>query len=140
MDPRPRRLSVCVLYYVSLALYVRIPGIYLLPSRKRIAVWSAGVVTNLFLAAGFMILSSFSSGDLRLSLFIGVFVNLMMAVNSLMPFMCPDGYCVLSTVLKMPNLRKSLCLASGAGSVANGGVELGSPRVAAGRLSPRRWR
>lgn len=37
---------------------------------------------------------------------VGMFVNLMMAINNLMPFMYSDGYYVPSTLLRMPNLRK----------------------------------
>lgn len=106
MGARPKELSICFFYYVSLALYVKIPGIYFLPSRRRIAIWCAGVVANLLLSASFLILSVVCPADHRLFLLVGMFVNLMMAVNNLMPFMYSDGYYVLSTLLKMPNLRK----------------------------------
>lgn len=103
---RPKQLSICVFYYMSLALYVRIPGIYFLPPWKRIAVWCSGAGANLLLSASFLVLSAFCPSSFRLFLFVGMFVNLMMAVGNLMPFMYSDGYYILSTLLKRPNLRK----------------------------------
>lgn len=103
---RPKSLSFCIFYYCSLAFYVRIPGIYLKKEKERVAIWSAGIFTNICIASLFLLLYLCSTGQMRLFASVGVIVNLGMALGNVMPFFYSDGYYILSTLLKTPNLRK----------------------------------
>ncbi len=107
LGAKPQELSVCVFYYIGLALYVRIPGIYFLPPWKRILIWISGIAANLILAALFVVVYQFSPSVIQLPLSVGIIVNLLIIINNLIPLMYSDGYYILSTILKVPNLRKN---------------------------------
>lgn len=103
---RPKTLSFCVFYYCTLAFYVKIPGVYFKPPAQRVFVWGAGVFTNVFLAAAFTFLYLISAGQVQLFATVGVIVNLGMTLSNVIPLFYSDGYYILSTLLKTPNLRK----------------------------------
>ncbi|WP_202193066.1 metalloprotease [Roseburia faecis] len=103
---KPESFSVAVFYYCTLIFYIRLPGIYFKTQKERIKIWSAGVFTNLFLSACFWFLFLYSSEKIQLFFAVGVMSNLMLALNNLVPFFYSDGYYILATLLKTPNLRK----------------------------------
>ena len=102
----PKSFSIAVLYYCSLIFYIKLPGIYFQERDKRLKIWSAGIFTNLFLAACFWFCFFFANGPAKIFFAIGVLCNVMLALNNLLPFFYSDGYYILSTFLKAPNLRK----------------------------------
>ena len=102
----PKNLVVSLYLFISPMVYLKIPGLYTIKENERIKVWIAGIYTNLFLA-----LLSFSfighlQGELFKVVFVLGYINLMFIVMNLWPFLPLDGYFILSTLMKMPNLRK----------------------------------
>lgn len=97
---------VFALYVGTPMFYIKMPGIYTLTPKKRIAVWMAGIYSNIVIAAFCMILMSFANGILKTMLLIGCSTNFSLAVANLSPLLPLDGYFILSTMLKKPNLRK----------------------------------
>ena len=102
---RPSKL-VIALYVFTPMFYLKMPGIYTIKPKKRIYVWAAGVYTNLIIAASAIILSEFASGNIRNILFLCSITNLSLILANLSPLLPLDGYFIVSTLLKRPNLRK----------------------------------
>lgn len=104
---KPRSLTVALYLGFIPMLYLRIPGLYTLPPRRRIVVWSAGCAVNLAIAAG----TYASAAALHPSAVWGVFLvtlatwNLALAKLNLIPFLPTDGYFIASTLLREHNLR-----------------------------------
>ena len=103
---RPKSFSIAVFYYYMLIFYIKLPGIYFQKGKERIKIWSAGIIMNLFLASCFALLLLSGCNRLELFLMVGIVSNIMLAVNNLLPFFYSDGYYMLTTLLKAPNLRK----------------------------------
>lgn len=98
---------VIAIAYMSLAAYVRLPGIYFIKSNKRIKIWIAGVSMNLFLASISYIFMCYTVEPIKTFFLVGVISNISMIVGSLVPFYLSDGYFILATMCKVPNLRKN---------------------------------
>ncbi len=101
----PKEL-VFALYVGMPMFYVRTPGILSLPPQKRIYIWSAGIYMNLVLASLSLILLQFTGGiSYQILLIIGS-TNLSLALGNISPLLPLDGYFILTTILKKPNLRR----------------------------------
>lgn len=103
---RPKVVTLCVFYYFGLAMYVSTPGIYFKAPRDRLAIWCAGIFSNAFLSAIFIFIQYTCRGIWYLIGTIGMIVNLGIIASNMLPVLYSDGYYVLSTLLKIPNLRK----------------------------------
>jgi len=101
--------SIIIVAYLGVIpfLLLRIPGLYLLSTRRRIVVWLAGVWCNLALCAAAGILASNISSP-ALHEFVNRFAvtNLTLAALNVLPLLPTDGYFVMTTLLRQPNLRK----------------------------------
>lgn len=102
----PKRLKITLYLYINPLAYIEIPGIYTLDRKKRTYIWSAGIFCNLLIFSAAAILQSFFYGSARKILLVTCFSNLGLIVTNLIPFLPLDGYFLLSTLLKIPNLRK----------------------------------
>ena len=101
----PKEL-VFALYVGMPMFYVKTPGILSLPPRKRIYIWSAGIYMNLVLASLCLIMMQFTSGIFfQICMIIGS-TNLSLALGNISPLLPLDGYFILTTILKKPNLRR----------------------------------
>lgn len=101
----PKEL-VFALYVGMPMFYVKTPGILSLPPKKRIYIWSAGIYMNLVLASLCLILMQFTGGiPYQICMIIGS-TNLSLALGNISPLLPLDGYFILTTILKKPNLRR----------------------------------
>jgi len=83
---------------------LKLAGLYTLPPRGRLAVWSAGIFTNLSLTAAALLgMKAVAPGSVALELTAAV--NWLLAVFNLMPLLPTDGYFVLCTLVKDSNVR-----------------------------------
>ena len=83
---------------------LKFAGLYTLPPRGRLAVWSAGVFTNLFISAAALVaISIWFRGSAALELLAAI--NWLLAILNLVPLLPTDGYFILSTLTKDPNVR-----------------------------------
>ena len=90
---------------------LKIPGIYTVNPKTRIKIWSAGIVSNLFLASLsiiiYNIMGQFGASEIISKLFLlSFYVNFVLIISNLFPLLPLDGYFILSTLMKKPNLRK----------------------------------
>jgi len=99
---------LAVFAYMSLACYVRLPGIYFLKPNKRIAIWISGSFINFFLIAVAVDLYDSIGGSGRLFLSTIIISNITIIISALVPFYISDGYFILATICKTPNLRKNV--------------------------------
>ena len=103
---KPKSATLCVFYYLGLAVYVSTPGIYLQPPRNRLSIWLAGPFTNMFMASLFVFLQAVVSKGAWYVIFVmGALINFGLAIGNMLPLLYSDGYYVVSTLLKVPNLR-----------------------------------
>lgn len=72
--------------------------------RNRIKIFSAGIFMNLAIFSLDMIIYSFTRNTIFI---LCALPNLFQIVTNLSPFMPLDGYLMLSTILKFPNMRKN---------------------------------
>lgn len=103
----PSTLSV-VGYLGLVPLFVlKIPGIYLLPPTQRIRIWGAGIWGSLALAGIAMTADSVLGLPLTWQHYLAriALANLIVAVSNLFPFLPTDGYFILSTLFRQPNIR-----------------------------------
>jgi Zn-dependent protease len=83
---------------------LKLAGLYTLPPRGRLAVWSAGVFTNLSItAAALLAIRTIAPGSAALGLTAAI--NWLLAVFNLMPLLPTDGYFMLCTLVKDSNVR-----------------------------------
>lgn len=107
----PKQLVVSLYLYISPIVYLKIPGIYTVAPKVRIKIWSAGVVSNLLLASISIIVYTVM-GRLGINnmigslLLISFYVNSILIISNLFPLLPLDGYFIMSTLIKIPNLRK----------------------------------
>jgi len=85
-------------------VYLRIPGLYTLPARERVMVWSAGVYWNLTFASFSVIMFHWLPYWHELWPVLAC-ANYSMAIVNLIPFLPTDGYFIASTLLKTHNIR-----------------------------------
>jgi putative peptide zinc metalloprotease protein len=102
----PKEIIVSLYMYISPMVYLKIPGIYTVKPARRNLIWIAGVYMNFTLSCmAFLLIWFFPGYQYQLSLI--VFANVMLALMNLTPLLPLDGYFILSTVMKEPNLRKN---------------------------------
>lgn len=102
----PKSITLCVFYYLGLAVYISTPGIYLQPPRNRLSIWLAGPFTNMFIASLCVCLQVVANEGVWYLIFAtGALINLGLAIGNMLPLLYSDGYYVASTLLKVPNLR-----------------------------------
>lgn len=83
---------------------LKFAGLYTLPPRGRLAVWSAGVFANLSATAvGLLGMRTLWPGSPLLEAI--VTVNWLMTILNLAPLLPTDGYFLLTTLAKEPNIR-----------------------------------
>jgi Zn-dependent protease len=83
---------------------LKLTGLYTLPPRQRLAIWSAGIFANLSTAAAAMVISK-TVLPVSPALELAVTVNWLLAMFNLMPLLPTDGYFILSTLVKDSNVR-----------------------------------
>lgn len=103
---KPKSVTFSIYAYSGFLFYVKLPGIYFLKPNTRIKIWSAGVLMNLFLSSLFFTIFVFTSGEISLIASLGFILNLISVFTNLIPLFYSDGYYILMTLLKKPNLRK----------------------------------
>jgi putative peptide zinc metalloprotease protein len=103
---KPSKIVFALYLALSPMIYLKMPGIYSIEPKKRIYVWLAGVYANLFLGSSFIIMSQFTSGNLKNLLLLLTLTNTSLVITNLSPLLPLDGYFILCTLLKKPNLRK----------------------------------
>jgi hypothetical protein len=85
-------------------LALKFVGLYTLPARGRLAVWSAGVWANASIAAAALLSLRFLwPGSAALET--AATINWMMTILNLAPLLPTDGYFLLTTWTKDPNVR-----------------------------------
>lgn len=97
---------VFALYIGTPMFYVKMPGIYTIEPKLRLRVWFAGIYCNMSIAAFAGILLQFAEGNLYKFLLLVCTTNISLVVANISPLLPLDGYFMLSTILKRPNLRK----------------------------------
>lgn len=103
----PSRLSV-IGYLVVIPMFaIRIPGIYLISPAKRICVWIAGIWGSLTLASAAALALQVAPLALPWRQFLArlALANGIIAAFNLIPFLPTDGYFILSTAARQPNIR-----------------------------------
>ncbi|WMM26881.1 hypothetical protein RBU61_09475 [Tissierella sp. MB52-C2] len=101
---KPKSIIISLYMWITPIVYVKTPGIYTLKPRDRIEIFSAGIFANLVLFSLFMAIFTFTKNSIFV---LFALPNLYRIVTNLSPFMPLDGYLILSTIFKMPNLRKN---------------------------------
>ncbi|HEY8150069.1 MAG TPA: M50 family metallopeptidase [Vicinamibacteria bacterium] len=102
--PREMRLRL-YLGFIPV-IFLRIPGLYTVPVRQRVAVYAAGIVTNLALAS--LSLLAWMTGlwpSARLMMLKFFLANVLMATQNLIPVLPTDGYLMASSLLGKVNVR-----------------------------------
>ena len=107
----PKQLVISLYLCITPIVYLKIPGIYTVNPKTRIKIWSAGIVSNLFLASLsiiiYNIMGQFGASEIISKLFLlSFYVNFVLIISNLFPLLPLDGYFILSTLMKKPNLRK----------------------------------
>lgn len=107
----PKQLVVSLYLYITPIVYLKIPGLYTVNPKTRIKIWSAGIVSNLLLASLsiiiYTIMGEIGGPEIISKLFLlSFYVNFVLIVSNLFPLLPLDGYFIMSTLMKMPNLRK----------------------------------
>ncbi|AGK96634.1 M50 family metallopeptidase [Clostridium pasteurianum] len=103
---KPKKFKVSLYLYLNPIAYIIIPGIYTIERKKRIYIWLAGVYCNLLILSSSILLQKITTGVVHNIFMVTCYSNLGLMIGNLVPFLPLDGYFVLSTLLKIPNLRK----------------------------------
>src|SRR5262249_37781064 len=105
----PSGLQVIAYLGVIPMFLIRIPGKYTILPAQRIYLWLAGPWMNLVLASLGMIVIRFSAVGYQARCVVASVVtgNLIFAAANLVPLLPNDGYFVLCTLLRRPNLRRA---------------------------------
>ncbi|WP_234123414.1 zinc metalloprotease [Clostridium hydrogenum] len=104
---KPKSLKLTLYLYVNSMIYICIPGIYTLSRKKRVYLWLSGVYCNFVIFCISAILQNYTFGTIHNIFLVSCYSNLGLIVTNLVPFLPLDGYFILSTILKIPNLRKN---------------------------------
>lgn len=100
--------QIATFTYFTFACYIKLPGIYFLKPIKRILIWSAGIFTNLFFIALSILVFNIVGSQGQLLLSMVIICNISTIFSAVVPFYISDGYFILSTLFKAPNLRKDV--------------------------------
>ena len=108
----PKKLTLSLYMYISPILYIKLPGLYTIRPRKRVMIWLAGVTANSLLFSwgliASIILQEVGASELTINIVNYIwYTNLSLIFLNLCPLMPLDGYFILATLLKIPNLRRS---------------------------------
>lgn len=107
----PKKLSVSLYLYVSPIVYIKLPGLYTVKPKERIKIWIAGVTVNALLVCvgivSSILMKQSNADDFVISVTNYLwYVNLVFIIVNLCPLMPLDGYFILATLMKIPNLRR----------------------------------
>jgi len=107
----PRKIIFSLYLYISPIIYLKIPGLYTIKRYQRIMVWLAGVIANCFLFGLGLILYTIVLRIGANVFFIDIlktlwYMNLIMIISNMSPLLPLDGYFIIATLFKIPNLRK----------------------------------
>lgn len=107
----PKSLSISLYLYVSPIVYIRLPGLYTVKPIQRIHIWISGVVVNSLFACCGLISSILLAKHDASQFYISIcnytwYVNLIFVIVNLCPLLPLDGYFILATIMKIPNMRK----------------------------------
>ena len=107
----PRKLTLSLYLYISPIVYIKLPGLYTIKPRERILVWGSGITTNmLFACIGLVFTVLLKKHGVSESIISIVnrfwYINGVLAIVNMCPLMPLDGYFMLATTLKIPNLRR----------------------------------
>lgn len=97
------KINLALYFFVFPFVYVKIPGLYTLETKKRIHILISGVFSNVLLGILFIMLSIISHKDICFAISLS---NFQIAFVNLIPFNLTDGYFILSNILKRANIRK----------------------------------
>lgn len=104
---KPKEIIFGLYLGITPIIYLKIPGLYTIERKKRIVVWASGVYINLFIGSLCMIGSIFATGSIKNILLMCSVTNYGFLITNLSPLLPLDGYFILSTLLKIPNIRKN---------------------------------
>lgn len=102
----PSQMKITLYLYINPMAYILTNGIYTLERKKRASIWFAGILCNCIIFSAAVIGQYFSEGTLHSLFLLICYSNLGLIVTNLIPFLPLDGYFLLTTLLKFPNLRK----------------------------------
>lgn len=83
---------------------LKFAGLYTLPAKGRVVVWSAGIFVNLLIVSVALLASRFVLHESE-ALRIAVTINWFLTILNLIPLLATDGYFILSTLAKDSNVR-----------------------------------
>jgi putative peptide zinc metalloprotease protein len=103
----PRQFAAVAYLALMPIFFLRIPGIYTLSPGQRIQVWISGVWINLTIASTALIVTQTTTMPvLYKQVLTGLAVsNGLIVAWNLIPFLPTDGYFIMCTLLKKPNVR-----------------------------------
>jgi Zn-dependent protease len=97
-------VRLCLYLGVFPIVALKFAGLYTLPARGRLTVWSAGVFANLSIAAAALVaLVTVSPHSPVLEMVLTI--NWFMTILNLVPLLPTDGYFLLTTLTRDPNVR-----------------------------------
>lgn len=107
----PKKLSLSLYLYISPIVYIKLPGLYTVKPKVRIHIWLAGVTVNAILSCMGLIISIILNKNGGSQFAISIlnylwYINLTLIIANLCPLMPLDGYFILATLMKIPNLRR----------------------------------
>jgi peptidase M50 len=107
----PKKLTLSLYLYVSPIVYIKLPGLYTIKPKERILTWGAGITTNMLFAciglAFSILLKRYGVGENTINILNRFwYINGVFAIVNMCPLMPLDGYFILATTLKIPNLRR----------------------------------
>lgn len=104
---KPRSLTIALYLGFVPYIYIRIPGIYTLSAGKRMVIWGAGMYSNLVMIGILWQMLLHVPAHTTLAFILGslIWANIGLITFNLSPFMATDGYFMLSTALRTPNIR-----------------------------------
>ena len=104
---RPRQFAAVAYLAVMPIFFLKIPGIYTLSPGQRVQVWISGVWINLTIASTALIATQIVTMPvLYEQVLTGLAVsNGFIVAWNLVPFLPTDGYFIMCTLLKKPNIR-----------------------------------
>lgn len=102
----PNKMEIVLYLYLNPIAYIKTNGIYTLSKRKRIIVWSVGILSNLIIFFISVIIQNYTTGTVSKVFLLLVYTNLGLVVTNFIPFLPLDGYYILTTLFQLTNLRK----------------------------------
>jgi Zn-dependent protease len=101
----PRKFEVGFYLGFLPTFFLRVGGLYTLPPWRRVAVWAAGSAGNFVLATGAAVAMTYGFGMESFWARV-LWLNVMLGLFNLVPFLPTDGYFIASTLTRSPNLRR----------------------------------